>query len=63
MPISTYISPFGGGRVLARAKIKASFVSVQTAFFDDIVRDGLADRHLSLAEEIARAEAASDAAL
>jgi hypothetical protein len=32
--------------VFARTKIQASFVSVQTAFFGDVVRDELADHHL-----------------
>lgn len=52
MHISTYIFPakvadgFVGGRVFARTKIKATFVSVQTAFFGDVVRGELAERHL-----------------
>ena len=53
MHISTYIFParvaYGGfvsGTGFARTKIKASFISVQTAFIGDIVRDDLADRHL-----------------
>lgn len=52
MHISTYIFParvadgFVGGRVFARTKIKANFISVQTAFMGDVVRDDLADRHL-----------------
>ena len=52
MHISSYICParvadgFVGSRVFARTKIQASFVSVQTAFFGDVVRDDLADRHL-----------------
>ena len=45
MYISTYIFParvadgFLGGKVFARTKIKAAFISVQTAFFGDVVRD------------------------
>ncbi len=52
MHISTYIFParvaegFVSGTGFARTKIKASFISVQTAFMGDVVRDDLADRHL-----------------
>ncbi len=52
MHISTYIFParvadgFLGGTEFARTKIKASFISVQTAFMGDVVRDDLADRYL-----------------
>ena len=51
MPISTYIFPakvadgFVGDKEFARTKIKATFVSVQTAFFGDVVRDDF-DHHL-----------------
>jgi hypothetical protein len=34
-----------GGKVFARTKIRATFVSVQTAFFGDVVRDDC-DHHL-----------------
>lgn len=52
MQISTYIFParvaddFVGGNVFARTKIKATFVSVQTAFFGDVVRDDFDHHHL-----------------
>jgi len=52
MHIYTYIFParvaddFLGGAGFTRTKIMASFISVQTAFMGDVVRDDLADRHL-----------------
>src|SRR5262245_605802 len=51
MHISTYIFPARaadhhvGSKVFARTKIKATFISVQTAFFGDVVRDDH-DHHL-----------------
>ena len=51
MHISTYIFPakvadgFVGDKEFARTRIKATFVSVQTAFFGDVVRDDF-DHHL-----------------
>ena len=52
MHISTYIFPSRvadgsvGGTEFARTKIEANFISVQTAFIGDVVRDGLADYYL-----------------
>jgi hypothetical protein len=51
MHISTYIFParvvdrFASSKVFARTKINATFISVQTAFFGDVVRDDH-DHHL-----------------
>ena len=52
MHISTYIFParvadsFVVGEMRVRTKIEAAFISVQTAFLGDVVRDDLGDRHL-----------------
>lgn len=52
MHISTYIFParvpdsFVGGEIHVRTKIDANFISVQTAFLGDVVRDDLGGRHL-----------------
>ena len=37
---------FVGGKLHVRAKIEAPFISVQTAFLGDVVRDGDDDRYL-----------------
>lgn len=64
MHISTYIFPavadgFSGGKVFARTKIKATFLSVQTAFFGDVVRDDL-DHHLICMSAMEGADAPLD---
>jgi hypothetical protein len=52
MHISTYIFParvadsFMGGAMRVRTKIEAPFISVQTVFLGDVVRDDLGDRHV-----------------
>ena len=62
MHISTYIFPakvadgFVGEKVFARTKIKATFVSVQTAFLGDVVWDDV-DRHLICMSHIEGAKA------
>ena len=62
MHISTYIFParaadgFVGRKVFARTKIRAAFVSVQTAFFGDVVRDDF-DHHLICMSHLEEADA------
>jgi hypothetical protein len=46
---------FVGGEARIRTKIEATFVSVQTAFFGDVVRGDLADRHLICMSHMERA--------